>query len=44
MAPPKDKKIGDEGPDMASSELLASYEEISREIGRRGVGREPEPV
>ncbi len=30
--------------DMASSELLASYEEIGLELSRREVGREPEPA
>ena len=34
----------DDPADMASSELLASYDEISLEISRREVGREPEPA
>ncbi|MET4093518.1 hypothetical protein [Arthrobacter sp. UYCu712] len=34
----------DDPADMASSELLASYDEIGLEISRREVGREPEPA
>ncbi len=34
----------DDPADMAGSELLATYDEISLEISRREVGREPEPA